>query len=140
MTTINMKKHKFLLSLILTLFMILPAALPVLAATNNTGNGLADLGKNFIIPNPTKYDNLEQVINALTSLIRPVFILTFTGMILYGAWVRLTSQGDPEKIKTSSQIIVAAIIGFAIAVFAPTIVDFAGKLLGLQTGLITATN
>ena len=57
-------------------------------------------------------------------------------MILYGGWVRLTSQGNPDKVKSSSQIIVAAIVGFAIAVFAPTIVDFAGKLLGIQGGVI----
>ena len=57
-------------------------------------------------------------------------------MVLYGGWVRLTSQGNPDKVKSSSQIIVAAIVGFAIAVFAPTIVDLAGKLLGIQGGLI----
>lgn len=110
---------------------------PIFAQANvppgNTGFNLDD---SFTIPNPTRYNSLEDVINALTSLIRPLFIVTLGAMILYGGWVRLTSQGNPEKIQTSSQIIVAALIGFAIAVFAPTIVDFAGRLLGVQGGLI----
>jgi hypothetical protein len=100
--------------------------------------GLTNVNQNFTIPNPTRYSSLEDIINAATSLIRPVFILTFGAMVLYGGWVRLTSQGNPEKVQSSSQIIVAAIIGFAIAVFAPTIVDFAGRLLGIQGGLIQA--
>ncbi len=100
--------------------------------------GLTNISQNYTIPNPTRYSSLEDIINAVTSLIRPVFIITFGAMVLYGGWVRLTSQGNPDKVKSSSQIIVAAIVGFAIAVFAPTIVDFAGKLLGIQGGLIQA--
>lgn len=109
------------------------------AAQNETPT-LSNLDDNFTIPNPSRYNSLEDIINALTSLIRPLFIITLGAMILYGGWVRLTSQGDPDKIKSSSQIIVAAIIGFAIAVFAPTIVDFVGRLLGIQTGLIQGGN
>ncbi len=99
--------------------------------------GAGNIGEQFKIPNPTKYGSLEDIINAVTSLIRPLFILTFGAMILYGGWVRTTSQGNPDKIKQSSQIIVAAIVGFAIAVFAPTLVDFVGRLIGIQGGLIS---
>lgn len=108
----------------------------VLMALPVAAQGLTNVGQNYTIPNPTRYGSLEDIINAVTSLIRPVFIITFGAMVLYGGWVRLTSQGNPDKVKSSSQIIVAAIVGFAIAVFAPTIVDFAGKLLGIQGGLI----
>jgi len=108
----------------------------ILLAIPVAAQGLTNVNQNFSIPNPTRYGSLEDIINAATSLIRPVFIITFGAMVLYGGWVRLTSQGNPDKVKSSSQIIVAAIVGFAIAVFAPTIVDFAGKLLGIQGGLI----
>lgn len=101
-----------------------------------SAQGITNIGQNFTIPNPSRYSSLEDVVNALASLIRPVFIITFGAMVLYGGWVRLTSQGNPDKIKSSSQIIVAAIVGFAIAVFAPTIVDFIGRLIGIQGGLI----
>ncbi len=118
------------------LISIIVLAQSVLMALPVAAQGLTNVSQNYAIPNPTRYSSLEDIINALTSLIRPVFIITFGAMILYGGWVRLTSQGNPDKVKSSSQIIVAAIVGFAIAVFAPTIVDFAGKLLGIQGGLI----
>lgn len=122
----NKKKLISIIVLVQSVLMALPVA----------AQGLTNVSQNYAIPNPTRYSSLEDIINALTSLIRPVFIITFGAMILYGGWVRLTSQGNPDKVKSSSQIIVAAIVGFAIAVFAPTIVDFAGKLLGIQGGLI----
>ncbi len=129
--------QKTFLSTLITVLMLTMLAFPVLAGPNQTGSGnLSNSGNSFRIPNPTVYQTLEDLINAVTALIRPLFILTFGGMILYGAWVRLTSQGDPGKIEQSMKIIVAAIVGFAIAVFAPSIVDFIGKLIGVQGGLI----
>ena len=88
---------------------------------------------NLTIPNPSRYNSLEDIINALAGLIRPVFILTFAAMVLYGAYMWITSQGDADKIKTARGIIIAAIVGFIIAVFAPTIVQFVGSLLGVNT-------
>ena len=130
----NMRKKLLVLALTILFSGTFLSLLTVHAQLNAT-----DFSQTFTIPNPSKYSSLEDIINAVVSLIRPVFILTFAGMILYGAWIRLTSQGDAEKIKKSTQIIIAAVIGFAIAVFAPTIVDFVGKLLGVQSGLITTT-
>lgn len=85
------------------------------------------------IPNPTIFEDLEQIINFAAQLIRPAFILTFIGVILYAAAVWLTSQGDDKKIEKSRKIIVAAIIGLAIAVFAPTITGVVASLLGVDT-------
>ena len=87
---------------------------------------------NYSLPNPSKYNSLEEIINAVAGLIRPVFILTFGGLILYGAWLWLTSQGDDGKIKSARNVMVAAIIGFVLAVFATTIVNFLLGLLGVQ--------
>jgi len=85
------------------------------------------------IPNPTVFNDLEQVVNFATSLIRPIFIITFIGMILYAAAVWLTSQGDDAKIKTARNIIVAAIVGMAIAVFAPAITGVVASFLGVDS-------
>jgi len=87
---------------------------------------------NFQFPNPTKYQSLEEIINAGLSLLRPIFIVTFLAMLLYGAWVWLTSQGDDGKIGTAKKIITAAIIGFALAVLAPSIAAIVGGFLGIQ--------
>ncbi len=85
------------------------------------------------IPNPTIFNNLEEVVNFAAQLIRPIFILTFIGMILYAAFVWLTSQGDEKKIETARKIIIAAIVGLAIAVFAPAITSIVASFLGVQT-------
>jgi hypothetical protein len=87
---------------------------------------------NYTIPNPSKYDNLEEVINAVSSLIRPAFLIAFGAMILFGAFTLLTSQGDEGKIETARKTIIAAIIGFVIAVFAPSIVNLALSLFGVE--------
>ncbi len=86
----------------------------------------------YRIPNPSSYDTLEELLNAAAGLIRPVFILTFGAMVIYGGWVRLTSKGDPDKIASSSKIIMAAITGFAIAVLAPSVVNIVTGLLDVE--------
>lgn len=87
---------------------------------------------NFQFPNPTRFETLEDVINAALSLLVPVFVVTFAAMILYGAWTWLTSQGDADKIGRARNIIIAAIIGFAIAVLAPSIAQIVMGFLGVQ--------
>jgi hypothetical protein len=89
-----------------------------------------------IIPNPSKFNTLEEVINALVQLIRPVFLLTFLAMLIYGAFIYLTARDDENKVKSARSTMIAAIIGFTLAVFAPAIVDFVAKLLGVP-GLTT---
>ena len=93
--------------------------------------GAQEIG-NFQFPNPTRFESLEDVINALLSLLVPIFVVTFAAMILYGAWTWLTSQGDSDKITRARNIIIAAIIGFAIAVLAPSIASIVGGFLGIQ--------
>jgi hypothetical protein len=84
------------------------------------------------IPNPTRINSLEELISFLAGLIRPVFLVTFLGMVLYGAFVYLTARDSEENVKKARQIIIAAIIGFAIAVFAPDIIALVTNLLGIQ--------
>lgn len=84
-----------------------------------------------IIPNPSTIDSLEELLSALAALIRPVFLVTFVAMILYGAFVYLTARDDENKVRSARSIIIAAIIGFTIAVFAPAIVDLVAGILGV---------
>ncbi len=88
------------------------------------------------VPNPSSYTSLEDIINVLGGLIRPIVIIVFIAMLMYGGWVRLTARDDATKVANSSKIIVAAIVGFAIIVLAPVIVRFAGSLLGVQGGIL----
>ena len=94
--------------------------------------GLDNVGNIGRIPNITRYDSLEDIINLGTSLIRPLFIITFLGVVLYGAWVWLTAGEKDDNIKKAKKIITGGIIGFVIAVLAPTIVQLVSNLLGIN--------
>jgi len=84
------------------------------------------------VPNPSKYDNLEEIINTLGGLVRTVVIVVFLLMLMYGGWVRLTAKDDAEKVASSTKIIVAAIVGFVIIALAPVIMQFVSSLLGVS--------
>lgn len=86
----------------------------------------------YKIPNPSRYDSLEDIINAAGSLIRPLFLLTFGAMLLFGAFLLLTSQGNEEKVQAARSTMVAAIIGFVIAALAPTLVNTVTNFLGVE--------
>lgn len=89
-----------------------------------------------VIPNPSKYNSLEDVINTVSGLVRIVIVLALVIALMYGGWVRLSSQGNEDKVAQSSKIITSALIGFAIIVLAPVIVDFFGKFIGAQGNLL----
>ncbi len=84
------------------------------------------------IPNPSKYDSLEDLVSAASSLIRPVFIITFAAMFLYGAFMIQTARGNDEQMANGWKTIGAAIVGFFIAVFAPSLADAALTLVGVE--------
>jgi hypothetical protein len=85
------------------------------ASSSSVAGGASTISGSFKIPNPTKFNSLEDIINTFTPLILPGFILLMGGLIVYAGAIRMTSKGDPEKVKQSTQIITAAIGGFVIA-------------------------
>ena len=87
---------------------------------------------NFAIPNPSRYNSLEEVISAVAALIRPLFILTFGAMLLFGAYSVLSSKGEDEKIANGKKTITASIIGFVIAVLAPSLVSLVANIIGID--------
>ncbi|MDQ6986085.1 MAG: hypothetical protein Q9M91_05800 [Candidatus Dojkabacteria bacterium] len=84
----------------------------------------------YKIPNPSKFNSLEEIISAAASLIRPLFLLTFGAFIIVGAITLTTSRGEAEKVESAKKTITAAIVGFVIAVFAPSIANLVLGLLG----------
>lgn len=80
-------------------------------------------------------------IASLSDLINRVllFVVPFAGILLFfalvfGGYSILMSQGNPEKLKTGKSIITAALIGFALLVFAFFIVRIVGFMLNLKSG------
>ena len=114
-------------ALIISYFLFLLFAAPA--------NVVAQVG----IGNISRYNSLEEIITSLLSLIQPVVVIAFVGMILFGGWTYLTSQGEPEKIAKAKQIIVAAFVGFAIIVVAPELVKLMANILGVNPSLVSVT-
>ncbi len=112
-----MKKFYIFLATYLTIFT---------SKVSATGGGFVQ------IPNPTPIDSLEELVTMVARLIVPVFILTFLAMLLYGAFVYLTAQGDDAKVEKAKKIIVTAIIGFVLAVLAPSIANIVAGILGVE--------
>ncbi len=119
----HLKLRKFLWSIIPVILML---ALPTAVLAGGFGN----------IPNPVKYNSLEEVINTILGLVRPIVVLVFLATVMYAGWVRLTAQDNAEKVEQSTKIMVAAAVGFGIIVLAPVVVEFVGSLIGVQGGLL----
>lgn len=88
------------------------------------------------IGNLSKYKSIEEVVIALLSLLQPIVVFAFVGMIIYGGWLYLTSQGNDDKIKQAKQVITAAIVGFIIIVLAPALVRLIASILGVDPNLL----
>ncbi len=91
----------------------------------------------YYLPNPSRYNTLEELINVFGGVFRTAVVVVLVIALMIGGWTRLTSQGDADKVAKSSKIMVAAIVGFAIIVLAPVLVDFVGRLVGVQGSLLS---
>lgn len=87
-------------------------------------------------PNLSRYNSIEEVILAIISLLQPIVVFAFVGMVIYGGWIYLTSQGSEDKIKQAKQIITAAIVGFIIIILAPSIVQLVAGIFGVDRDLV----
>jgi hypothetical protein len=69
-------------------------------------------------------NNISQVI---TGVIGGLGFLGF----LYGGFLLLVSQGDPERIGRGKKIITGSVVAVLIVVFAVAILQFAGEQVGI---------
>jgi hypothetical protein len=91
------------------------------------------------VPSPTSFTSLEEIINTVGSLLRPAVVIVFLAVTMYGGWLWLTARDNEEQVAKSKKVIVAGAIGFVIVALAPVIVEFVGKLLGIQGNLLDLT-
>lgn len=72
-------------------------------------------------------------IGSLTSILIPMFMaiaaLTFLGMLFYGAFKILTSQGEPDAISSARNTITWGVVGLVVMVFAYMFVKLIGYIL-----------
>lgn len=92
-----------------------------------------------IVSNPVKFQTLSDVVNFLTSIVRPIVLVVFLVVIMLGGWNYMTDGGDGKKIGKAKTMIIAGILGFVIIALAPVVVELIGGLLGVQGGLLDST-
>jgi len=63
---------------------------------------------------------IGQIIYAILGFLGVIFII----LLIYGGFIRMTAQGAPDKIKTSTGIITSAIVGIIIILASYTITAF----------------
>ena len=89
----------------------------------------------FSLPNPLSCDTTETqsgvecVLNVLIKALWAIAIPLATLMILVGAFLLMTSQGNPEKIESGKKTITYAVLGLVIIALASSIVAVVQSLL-----------
>lgn len=71
-----------------------------------------------------------QIALAIVDILLRVGALIAVGFVLYGGFLYLTSQGEPDGLKRGRQAIINALVGLVIAIMASAIVAFIGGRLG----------
>jgi amino acid transporter len=82
------------------------------------------------IDNPLKYDNISDIIKAITDLLKVLAIGVGTIMIIISGLQYITSAGSEEKAGKAKKTILYTIIGVAIVIAVDFIVGFVGEILG----------
>ena len=82
------------------------------------------------------YSNIGDIINNVVP-----FIMTMAGIILFfvlmwGGFDYVTSQGQPEKLKTANAKITAGVIGFVLLVLSFLITRVLAYIFGVGEGII----
>jgi len=79
-----------------------------------------------------KFDGtvFTQVLLAIVDILIRIGSLVAVAFVLYGGFIYLTSQGEPDGTKRGRTTIMNALIGLVIAIFASAIVAFIGGSLG----------
>ncbi|OIO47716.1 MAG: hypothetical protein AUJ32_02165 [Parcubacteria group bacterium CG1_02_40_82] len=99
------KRKKFLIfPLLVIVFFLLSFAWQVFAQSNPT----------MELPNPLTATTFEDLVSSIATWFELIMVPLATIMILYAAFLFMTSGGDEEKIKRAKRAITWAVVGVAI--------------------------
>lgn len=83
-----------------------------------------------VIPNPLSANSIEELIDSLINAIFWLAVVIVPLIIIIGAIYYIISGGSPEKIKTAKNIILYAVIGFAIVLLAKGLISMIKSIIG----------
>ena len=98
---------------------------------NPTGQwGTCHSAGSVVICSPLKYRSISAVIESITNWIFYIAIVLAPLMIIIGAFMFMTSAGDPTKVQTAKKLIIWTVIGFAIILFSKGLISLIRTILG----------
>ena len=80
--------------------------------------------------NITKIEDLLDKICSVVNIMFTVLIIVAVVMVMYAAFLYLTAQGDPEKVKSANHTIIYAAIAIAVGIFSKGIPIMVATFLG----------
>jgi hypothetical protein len=81
--------------------------------------------------NPVQWKEIQQIIYAVVSFIYALGLVATPLMIVIAGFVILTAGDNPEKVKQGRHIIVYAMIGLFIILFAKGIISILNNVMGV---------
>ncbi|WKZ30586.1 MAG: hypothetical protein QY314_02305 [Candidatus Dojkabacteria bacterium] len=81
-------------------------------------NAGATIDLSQITPAPGAPGTIGDLVTNALGVVLPLLSILFVGLIVYGGYTYMMSQGDPKKVEQARGIIVNAVIGIAIVLFA----------------------
>lgn len=78
---------------------------------------------------PTQRDFVE-IINGILNIMFPIFFALAAIIFLVAAYLFLTAQGDPEKLKTARDVIIWGVVAVIVAVVSVSIPNIISELGG----------
>lgn len=80
--------------------------------------------------NPLAYNTVEEVLNSILGTLRSIIVTLALVFLVVGAVLYITSAGNQKQMEVAKGAIVAAMIGLAIGLAAPSFLLEIGKVLG----------
>jgi len=80
--------------------------------------------------NPLKYDTVQDVLGSLLNALQGIIVILSIVFIIIGALFYITSAGSTKQLDMAKAAIVAAMIGLAIGIAAPTFLKEISVILG----------
>lgn len=131
---------------LLALSLLAPIRVMAQSASQDTGEAACNQSGIQILPKWYKYvkqqsvdgqcelqfdfpEDIGIVLLAIVEILLRVAAIVAVGFIIYGGFMYMTSQGEPDKAKNAQQAITNAVIGLVIALLATGLVAFIGGQL-----------
>ena len=96
-----------------------------------SGTGTPPASQNIIkFENPLAFDTVEAVLTSILMTLRGIIVILALVFLIIGAVLYILSAGNEERMKTAKNCILAAMIGLAIGIAAPSFLKEIGNVLG----------